>query len=90
MSYTNVPCYLCGKTFPLDRMESIGKSLLCPRCARDKKPVLRSAKQPARNSLCPCNSGKKFKHCCLKRYNKGVEELLLKDITNGIDDKKSE
>ena len=23
-------------------------------------------KQPGRNDLCPCGSGKKFKKCCLK------------------------
>ena len=69
MSYTVLPCDLCGKTHRADKMKTIGKSLVCSKCAKDKKPVLKAKKQPPRNSLCPCNSGKKFKHCCLKRYN---------------------
>jgi preprotein translocase subunit SecA len=24
-------------------------------------------KQPERNELCPCGSGKKYKHCCMKK-----------------------
>ena len=27
----------------------------------------RFSKSPARNSLCRCGSGKKFKHCCIRR-----------------------
>jgi hypothetical protein len=33
-----------------------------------------------RNKLCPCGSGKKFKHCCLKRieeYKRSKSSLLL-------------
>ncbi len=36
--------------------------------------VQRSANQ--RNALCPCNSGKKFKNCCLKRAEQIQEKLL--------------
>ncbi len=28
-------------------------------------------KKPSRNALCPCGSGKKYKHCC---WSKGIEE----------------
>ena len=86
MSYTRVPCDLCGKTFPLDKMKSLGKSLVCSRCCKDKLPVLTATKQPSRNSLCPCGSGKKFKHCCLHQYNRG-KQGLVKGITSGIDSK---
>lgn len=29
-----------------------------------RSPVSQASKQPARNSFCPCGSGKKFKNCC--------------------------
>ena len=39
------------------------------------------AKTPGRNSLCPCGSGKKYKHCCLKTDRAGKKKtwLQLKD-----------
>jgi preprotein translocase subunit SecA len=32
-----------------------------------KKPVKRSESKIGRNDLCPCGSGKKYKHCCLNK-----------------------
>lgn len=32
---------------------------------RSGNPIIKD-KLPGRNDLCPCGSGKKFKHCCLK------------------------
>ncbi len=32
----------------------------------EKKQPVRKAKKPGRNDLCPCGSGKKYKHCCGK------------------------
>lgn len=29
-----------------------------------------------RNEKCPCGSGKKFKHCCIKRQSADVEQRL--------------
>lgn len=29
-----------------------------------------------RNILCPCNSGKKFKHCCLEKYLKAYQSVI--------------
>ena len=34
----------------------------------DQQQVLPGAKLPGRNELCPCGSGKKFKKCCLPRF----------------------
>lgn len=31
--------------------------------------LYRSAKKPGRNDPCPCNSGKKFKRCCLDKIS---------------------
>jgi peptide deformylase len=30
-----------------------------------RRPIIRTEKKISRNALCPCGSGKKFKHCCL-------------------------
>ena len=32
-----------------------------------KPQPIRVTPQPGRNELCPCNSGRKFKHCCLNK-----------------------
>lgn len=32
-------------------------------------PIRRKGKRIGRNELCPCNSGIKFKKCCLRRRN---------------------
>ena len=34
----------------------------------------RVEKQPGRNEKCPCESGKKYKHCCLGKFNFEVNE----------------
>lgn len=31
-------------------------------------------KQPGRNEKCPCESGKKYKHCCLGKFNFEINE----------------
>ncbi len=33
------------------------------------KPLLRGTPKVGRNEPCPCGSGKKFKHCCLRQVN---------------------
>lgn len=32
-----------------------------------------------RNERCPCNSGKKYKHCCLNKYKSKKLVLTLND-----------
>lgn len=32
-----------------------------------------------RNDLCPCNSGKKVKHCCLLQIENGYNKLIRKN-----------
>ena len=39
-------------------------------------PIRRSYEKIGRNEDCPCNSGKKYKHCCLKT------EIELRRIQN--------
>jgi len=31
------------------------------------EPIKSQEKTPGRNDPCPCGSGKKYKHCCLKK-----------------------
>lgn len=31
------------------------------------EPIMSEEKEPGRNEPCPCGSGKKYKHCCLKK-----------------------
>lgn len=33
-----------------------------------KMPSIKKTQQPSRNAQCPCDSGKKFKQCCLNKY----------------------
>jgi preprotein translocase subunit SecA len=33
---------------------------------RNRVPVVKD-KEPGRNDVCPCGSGKKYKGCCMKR-----------------------
>lgn len=40
-----------------------------------------------RNNLCPCGSGKKYKHCCLQRESMSTEQLIRVAVNaNGYDD----
>lgn len=32
---------------------------------RSRRPLVRVHEKIGRNELCPCGSGKKYKHCCL-------------------------
>lgn len=38
----------------------------------------------SRNSLCPCNSGKKFKNCCLKKHRMKVEFSRAEEELNRL------
>lgn len=41
-----------------------------------------------RNNLCPCGSGKKYKHCCLQRESMSTEQLIRIAVNaNGYDDR---
>jgi preprotein translocase subunit SecA len=33
-------------------------------------PIRKEEVEPGRNDPCPCGSGKKYKHCCLKKKRK--------------------
>lgn len=33
--------------------------------------------EPGRNRPCPCGSGKKYKHCCLDKYNSKVRAMCV-------------
>jgi tetratricopeptide (TPR) repeat protein len=45
------------------------------------------AKKPGRNSPCPCESGRKFKHCCLSKpsaYRRSKETMTGSDIKEAL------
>jgi hypothetical protein len=33
---------------------------------RNRVPIIKD-KEPGRNDVCPCESGKKYKNCCMKK-----------------------
>ena len=35
--------------------------------SEDDMPYVRSSKKIGRNDPCPCGSGKKYKHCCMRK-----------------------
>jgi len=41
-------------------------------------PILNRYTEPGRNDPCPCESGKKYKHCCIdkNRRNVGVANFI--------------
>jgi len=42
---------------------------------------------PGRNDPCPCGSGKKYKHCCLRAYEAvPPEEVTWRRVRRAIDD----
>lgn len=43
------------------------KQAAITRAYKDSKTVRRSAPKVGRNDPCPCGSGKKYKHCCMKK-----------------------
>lgn len=56
-------CALCHKPEVL-KTDSKGFPL-CARCASPVTLPRRVEQEPRRNEPCPCQSGKKFKKCCL-------------------------
>jgi uncharacterized protein YecA (UPF0149 family) len=44
-----------------------------------KYPQLKglTARKVGRNEICPCGSGLKFKKCCIRKVNQGVETFAL-------------
>ncbi|MBA7557648.1 hypothetical protein ES705_50412 [subsurface metagenome] len=38
-----------------------------------KEKSIKTVKKIGRNDPCPCGSGKKYKHCCLKKKNKNTK-----------------
>lgn len=38
----------------------------------DDRPFVRNSKKIGRNDPCPCGSGKKYKHCCMKKDHAGT------------------
>jgi hypothetical protein len=60
-------CRYCGFSYE-DHVGYWGNDFRVSR--RVNKEVVKSVrvkKLPGRNDLCPCGSGKKYKHCCLNR-----------------------
>jgi len=68
-------CCICGA--PAIKYLKKFKKWYCPICApkaenKIPKPIIKP-KEPLRNDKCPCNSGKKYKNCCLiKKIKHGI------------------
>lgn len=71
--YTRLAKYIDGgryfEKYPEERKKAIGTLVYQN---EDDKPYVRSGKKIGRNAPCPCGSGKKYKHCCMKKENAGV------------------
>jgi hypothetical protein len=52
---------------PPEHLLRLRDDLLADRAQAGSATVARSSKKIGRNDLCPCGSGKKYKHCCLDR-----------------------
>jgi len=42
------------------------------------QPLIRRGKKVGRNDLCPCGSGKKYKHCCLPKIKANEQSSRTK------------
>jgi hypothetical protein len=40
--------------------------------------------RPGRNDACECGSGRKFKHCCALKQNKGPSRLVVAVVAGAI------
>lgn len=68
--YVRLARYIEGGTYfekyPEEKKRAVGTVLY----ENDgDKPFVRSGKKIGRNAPCPCGSGKKYKHCCMKKEN---------------------
>jgi len=50
------------------------------------QPLVRRGKKVGRNDKCPCNSGKKYKHCCLTKIKEN--ELPPKSKVEKVPERK--
>ena len=58
-------CHICGN----DGFKTDGEcNIWCEKCLNKLlyPTIIRTTPKISRNSLCPCNSGIKYKFCCLK------------------------
>lgn len=69
-------CYRCGlisanaKTLILNaQQKNEHKECFCRGCSKDllSKNTITRDKKVGRNESCPCNSGRKYKHCCINK-----------------------
>ncbi len=64
-------CEQCGKR---EAIKTNGEAKwVCYHCAVGLPEPFRKGKTQGRNDKCACDSGKKFKHCCLR---KTIEEEI--------------
>lgn len=57
-------CQVCGKREAI-KTDSASRNV-CHKCARGNVEPFRNPPRQRRNNKCNCNSGKKFKYCCLR------------------------
>lgn len=63
-------CQICNNR-PAIKTNSYSTPV-CNKCALGNKTIIVNVRQPKRNDLCTCGSGKKYKKCCLKK-NLGIK-----------------
>lgn len=63
-------CGICGKEIGNDIKHMVEDIPVCEECfARTHTPIRRMARRIGRNELCPCQSGRKYKKCCIVKTN---------------------
>lgn len=66
--YTRLAKYMSGgkyfEKYPDEKKKAMGTVI---HQNDGEKPFVRSGKKIGRNDPCPCGSGKKYKHCCMKK-----------------------
>lgn len=75
-------CKVCGRHKGVNTYTSTNSKELVPLCdkhfraLRGLQPIT-LPKLPGRNEPCPCQSGKKFKKCCLDKVNQPLRDKLV-------------
>lgn len=63
-------CGICGEEIGENIKHMVEDIPVCEECfARTHTPIRRMARRIGRNELCPCQSGRKYKKCCIAKIN---------------------
>lgn len=62
-----------GEEIVLRKTANVGWSQVDPKIIKQVTQGSSELRKVGRNESCPCQSGKKFKHCCINRISKGTK-----------------